>query len=268
MKDFLKTLIPPPLSDVAKRNRVREYLQARLLQSFQKSGAFQSWSFLGGTALRFVHNIQRYSEDLDFSLHGAESQRPSFSDIVSKAKAALEAENYKVEVKINEQRTVINAHVKFRGLLAELGISRRAQEVLMIKIDLDTNPPLGARIESSIISRHVIMNISHHDRASLLAGKIHALLMRSYTKGRDWYDLMWYLTGRDWPTPNFDFLNAALNQTGWQGGVVNEENWKNQLLSIVDRTEWEQVRVDVEPFLEDAHQSTFLTSETFHKLLA
>lgn len=67
--------------------------------------------------------------------------------------------------------------------------------------------------------RHVTLRLHHHDRAALLAGKLHALLQRPYTKGRDLYDLIWYLSDSAWPAPNLTLLNAALRQTGWGGDV-------------------------------------------------
>ena len=64
------------------------------------------------------------------------------------------------------------------------------------------------------------LNLCHHDKPSLLAGKLHAVLSRKWTKGRDLYDLVWYLADRTWPAPNLALLNAALAQTGWKGPVM------------------------------------------------
>jgi len=74
----------------------------------------------------------------------------------------------------------------------------------------------NAVLATTVIRRHVVLQLQHHDRASLLAGKLHAILQRPYLKGRDLYDLAWYLSDREWPAPNLEYLNNALLQTGWQ----------------------------------------------------
>jgi hypothetical protein len=88
-------------------------------------------------------------------------------------------------MKVNEQKTVSSAFIRFSGLLYELDMSPHPSQTLSIKIELDTNPPTGAMTESPLIRRPVTLNLYHHDKASLLAGKLHALLCRSWVKGRD-----------------------------------------------------------------------------------
>jgi nucleotidyltransferase AbiEii toxin of type IV toxin-antitoxin system len=155
-----------------------------------------------------------------------------------------------IDVKVSEKRMVSSAWVRFPGLPLELGISSRVAQVLSIKVELDTNPPAGAHIENSIVRRHVTLNLCHYDKASLLAGKIHAVLNRSWTKGRDIYDLVWYLAERTWPAPNLALLNAALEQTGWDGPRLTETNWRKQLKNRIESLDWERARAEVKPFLE------------------
>ena len=81
----------------------------------------------------------------------------------------------------------------------ELGLSRRAEQNLSIRVEVDTNPPGGAGTDISIVRRFQLLRLQHHDKSSLFAGKIHAVLVREYTKGRDFYDLAWYLGSNDWP---------------------------------------------------------------------
>jgi hypothetical protein len=73
-----------------------------------------------------------------------------------------------------------------------LKLSPHHDEVLAVKIEVDTIPPRGAGLATSLIRRHVLLNLQHHDQASLLAGKLHAILQRPSLKGRDLYDLAWY----------------------------------------------------------------------------
>jgi hypothetical protein len=113
----------------------------------------------------------------------------------------------------------------------------------------------------------VTLNLAHHDRASLFAGKLHALLSRRYTKGRDLYDLVWYLSNRDWPEPNLEFLNAALQQTGWNGPSLDPSSWRNVVWSRLDAMQWARVVDDVKPFLERQADAALLTRENVKKLL-
>ena len=150
-----------------------------------------------------------------------------------------------------DHKFVHSAFVRFTGLLSELGLSPHLSEILAIKIEVDTRPPSGATLATTIINRHVQLHLQHHDPASLLAGKLHALLQRVYVKGRDLYDLAWYLHQPNWPNPNLEMLNHALVQSGWSGSSVTPANWcgliQNRLLAI----NWEQAIADVAPFIMD-----------------
>ena len=138
----------------------------------------------------------------------------------------LRAEAYDVEIRVRRGVAVAAALVKFRGLLHELRLSPRRDEVLTVKVEMDIRPPAGAGTETRLIRRFVMLNLLHYDRPSLLAGKLHAILSRKYTKGRDLYDLAWYLSDADWPAPNLIQLNNALRQTNWRGPAATPENWR------------------------------------------
>ncbi len=267
MKDYLRQILTGVNNPVLARCLAREYLQARLLQSLQDRGAFHTWAFQGGTALRFLYSMPRFSEDLDFAL--VESGMPvDFRDNVESAGRAFEAEGYDVGVRINDRRTVKSAFVNFKGLLFALGLSAHASETLSIKVEVDSNPPAGAKTVSTIVRRHVILHLRHHDQASLLAGKLHAFLARRYVKGRDLYDLIWYLSDRTWPEPNLELLNNALAQTGWDGPPVTAENWRPLVARRVEMLDWKQVVADVEPFLERPADVALLTRENITALLS
>ncbi|MEJ2704841.1 MAG: nucleotidyl transferase AbiEii/AbiGii toxin family protein, partial [Sedimentisphaerales bacterium] len=140
-------------------------------------------------------------------------------------------------------------------------------ETLSIKVEVDSNPPAGAKTVSTIVRRHVILNLRHHDKASLLAGKLHAFLARRYVKGRDIYDLIWYLSDRTWPAPNLELLNNALMQTDWSGPRVTTENWRRLIAQRVDALDWKQMVADVEPFLERPADRVLLTRDNLASLL-
>ena len=206
-------------------------------------------AFHGGTALRFLYAHGRYSEDLDFALEG-DRQRYDFRGYLQAIRAELTPEGYPVELKVNDQKTVHSAFVRFPGLLYELGLSGQRSEVLAVKLEVDTNPPAGAGLATTVVRRFVVLQLQHHDKASLLAGKLHAILQRSYTKGRDIYDLLWYLSDPAWPQPNLVLLNNALAQTGWQGGTLTETNWREQVRQRLRRLDWNAIQADVRPFVE------------------
>lgn len=266
MKEYLKQILSEGRPRRPERGLVREYLQARILQSLQETGAFLNWAFHGGTALRFLYSIPRYSEDLDFAL--VHSDRPGrFQETLDSVKRLFEGEDYAVGLKVNDRKTVASGFIRFPGLLYELGISPHRNEIISVKLELDTNPPSGAVTESSLIRRYLTLNLLHHDKASLLAGKLHAVLTRAYTKGRDLYDLVWYLADPAWPPPNLVLLNSALSQTGWVGAKPTEDNWRQLVAKRLDNVKWDQAVEDVRPFLERSADLNLLTKENCQRLL-
>jgi hypothetical protein len=113
--------------------------------------------------------------------------------------------------------------------------------VLGIRIDVDTNPPAGAVTATRLVRRHVSLRIHHHDRASLLAGKLYAVLCRTWTKGRDIYDLAWYLSDPSWPAPNLALLNAAVRQGAAEAEPLTEGTWRRAVADRVRRLCWDEV---------------------------
>jgi hypothetical protein len=111
------------------------------------------------------------------------------------------------------------------------------------------------------------LHLQHHDRSSLLAGNLHALLQRDYVKGRDIYDLFWYLSNRNWPEPNLCLLNNALKQTEWQGDMLNVNTWREVVREQVSELSWRNVFDDVAPFLEKETELKLLTRENLLRLL-
>jgi hypothetical protein len=237
-----------------------------ILQSLQRLGAMVPLAFHGGTALRFLYNSQRYSEDLDFALEG-DARAYDFPTYLHNIYHDLEAQGYTLSLKVSDRKKVQNAFVRFSGLLFDLGLSPHKDELLAVKIEVDTHPPQGAGLETTLVRRHVLLNLQHHDRASLLAGKLYALLQRPYLKGRDLYDLTWYLSAQDWPAPNLTLLNNALAQTGWSGPPLTPENWREILRLHLRAIPWKQALADVEPFLSSRQESALLTRENLDRLL-
>ena len=266
MKVYLAELVRAAPTPAHGRNVAREYLQARILGALQRTGAMIPLAFHGGTALRFLYASPRYSEDLDFALERARDQY-NFRAYLRAIRAEFEAEGYTVTLKVSDQKTVHSAFVRFPGLPHELGLSPHRNEVLAVKIEVDTNPPDGAGLTTTVIRRHVVLQLQHHDRASLFAGKLHALLQRPYTKGRDLYDLLWYLSDPDWPSPNLTLLNNALQQTGWAGPYLTGENWRHVLHDRLQGLNWDRVVDDVRPLLEPGANPDLLTLDNVMRAL-
>lgn len=257
MRDHLVALALAERDPGRRLNLAREYLQAHMLRSLQEAGAFAALAFQGGTALRFLHGLRRFSEDLDFAL-----ERPArghdFEALLHAVRKDFERTGYALDIKLRAGRTVHSALCKFPGLLRETKLSSMRSENLVVRVEVDSRPPAGAVLETRLVTRHFPIVFLCHDLASCLAGKIHALLSRGHTKGRDLYDLAWYLTHADRPEPNFTLLRNALSQTGWRGPVVDEESWCRVLARQVRGLNWTRVRADALPFLEDPRDDVLL----------
>jgi hypothetical protein len=266
MKEQIKQIIAASPDEFRAKSMMREYCQARILQFLQENNLFRTWIFHGGTALRFLYALPRYSEDLDFSLADRDTTK-GFRDIMAKMCRSFEAEAYRVDARINDGSTVKSAFIRFPGLLHELGLSPHSNEVFSVKVEIDTNPPHGGVTETTVVRRHVVLNLHHYDKASLLSGKLHAVLTRSYVKGRDLYDLFWYLSDLAWPPPNIPFLNAALQQTGWEGPGVSGGNWTSIMMERIATIKWSEAVKDVTPFIERPADLELMTLEHISDLL-
>jgi predicted nucleotidyltransferase component of viral defense system len=267
VKDYLRDLVTErSLVGLEPRYVVREYVQARILGSLQRSGAMTAIAFHGGTALRFLYGIPRFSEDLDFALEDR-SHGFDLRTSLRRIRTDLVAEGYDVDLRLKDSMRVHSGLVKLHGLFFELGLSARREEVLRVKIEVDTNPPLGAVLETTLVRRYVTLRLYHHDRSSMLAGKLHAVLQRTWTKGRDLFDLLWYLSDPEWPEPNLKLLNNALRQTGWTSEPLTPSTWRRVLHDRLLDLDWDQVASDVRPFLEPSADIGLVTLDNLLVLL-
>ena len=259
MKDYILSLVSKETGHNARLNLLREYLQAYILRVMHDAGAFRSAAFVGGTALRFLYGLPRFSEDLDFS--AVEGGGPPFPELLKKIKGELVLAGYDVAVNYDDEKTVRSASVKFSGLLWAAGLSGHKEQRLSIKIEIDSKPPAGAGLEVRVVNKYFPIAFQSYDVPSLFAGKVHCVFSRKYTKGRDFFDIGWYLS--KWPglKPNLLLLNNALAQTGWKGDSPGENNWRDLLYEKTAGTDWEKVRRDVENFLENPSDREIFTRE-------
>ncbi|MEI6148325.1 MAG: nucleotidyl transferase AbiEii/AbiGii toxin family protein [bacterium] len=247
-----------------KLNKLREYLQAFVLRSLHESEAFRSLAFVGGTALRFLHNLPRFSEDLDFSIVSQDGY--AGMDWMAKVKRDLVLAGFDAQVAWNDRKTVHTGWIRLAGLLREAGLSGMPDQKLSIKLEIDTRPPPGWHCERQVVSKYTSFLIQHYDLPSLLAGKLHAGITRRYSKGRDWYDLLWYLSQRPPIAPNVILLQNALDQT--QGvGVCDAQSWRALVRVRIESLDIDTVLDDVRPFLERPQDAALLTRDNLLGLM-
>lgn len=265
MKDYALQLAAARSGHNEKLNFLREYLQAYILRILFEDGFFDSAAFVGGTALRFLYRIPRFSEDLDFSAVG-EKPYP-FAAGMERLKRELEVSGYDVSARINDRRTVRYGLIGFGGIMFEAGISPHPRQKLSIKVEIDTRPPAGAKTAVRIGGLHFPLAYRAHDLPSLFAGKLCALLCRRYTKGRDFFDLGWYLSR--WPdlSPNFELLRNGLRQAGTGEPFPAEADWRNRIAGVVEQADWAEVRRDAAPFLERPADLKIFTRENILRML-
>ena len=266
MKDYCLTLAARETNYNAKLNTMREYLQANILRALQERGFFRATAFVGGTALRFLYNLPRFSEDLDFSL--ISPAHYEFAALVTQIKDELSRSGYSVEAKYNDRKTVVNAFFKFKDLMFESGLSPLKSQNFSVKLEIDTNPPSGGATETRMVNKFFPVTFLSFDLPSLFAGKIHALLTRPYTRGRDYFDLSWYLSRHKNLEPNFTLLTSAFTQTGYTGEFPGSGNWREVLLRTLEKADWEAIRNDVKNFLENPGDLEALDMNNFHLLLS
>ena len=264
MKEAALALTQDLSDPTEKLNRLREYLQAFLLRSLHESEAFASIAFVGGTALRFLHGHSRFSEDLDFSVYQNEWYEPI--KWMQKAKRDLTYAGFRAEVRWNDRKNVHNGWVRISEILKEARLSAIENQKLSIKLEIDTRPPEGESRERSLVTRHLTIALCHYDLPSLFAGKLHALISRAYTKGRDWYDLVWYLSHRPPIFPNLALLQNALNQTHLDF-QLNADNWIELLLVKLETLDTKALIEDVEAFLERPEDVALLTRQNLLTIL-
>jgi len=266
MKEYIREIINPRLSRQQNENRLKEYLQAYVLYILFKKKIYRELVFTGGTALRFLYKIKRFSEDLDFSL-SQKAKDYNFLSLLKIIKNEFILSGYELEIKYSMEKNVHNAFLKFPGILYEFGLSEHKQEKVSIKVEIDVNPPAGGLEKLSVFRMVFMFYIHHYDLKSLFAGKVHALLCRKYTKGRDWYDLLWYLTSFKNLEPNFIMLNNAIKQTTPGSEKITPHNWKKKLKEKVMRINIDKARNDVKRFLEDPAESVLLSKKNLLAIL-
>ncbi len=241
---------------------LKEITQELALHSLYNAGFFKKVAFQGGTCLRILYGLNRFSEDLDFVLLEPD-KKFNLSHYLASINEELKAFGYdvKIEGRASTDNAVQNAFLKDdslgRIIKAHYPQTSGNPRMLKINLEVDINPPAGAKIETKFHDFPVHFSVTTHDLSSLFAGKSHALLVRPYVKGRDWFDFLWYVSRK--AQLNFAFLSNALDQLGpWKGKKIkaNMSWYKREMTNRIKAIDWNKERADVSRFLRPADLKT------------
>jgi predicted nucleotidyltransferase component of viral defense system len=254
---------------VEEQQAIKEIMQEIALYALWRAGFFEIAAFQGGTSLRILHQLPRFSEDLDFILKVPDADFV-WGDYLKQLVDGMQEFGLQSEVldKSRMDQPVKKALLKDNSVSNQLNLAfyrGPANQKLTIKLEIDINPPEGSEFEYAYLDFPLDFEICHQDLSSNFALKIHALLCRPYVKGRDWYDFNWYVKQKI--SPNLPHLQAALYQFGpWKGEPHNVDmEWvTTALLEKVKAIDWIEATSDVERFLSTTEkQSLKLWSDKF-----
>ena len=239
---------------------LREIMQEITLAGLSRTDFFEKAAFYGGTALRIFYGLDRYSEDMDFSLVKPEpnfSIEPYFKAILAEFQSLGLTVSIK-EKKKTKQTAIDSAFLKaetiwkeivLEDIIKETGV--RSNKNLKIKIEVDRQPPLNFETEEKLLLRPFSFYVKCFSKPSLFAGKMHALLFRKWknrVKGRDWYDLEWYVK-KGIPLDVSHFLTRAKDTDDWQDDSISNQQIIDLLNTKIDSVSFDSVKEDVVRFI-------------------
>ena len=262
-----------------RKNAMKEIMQEIVLCGLSRAGFFKAAAFYGGTALRIFYGLDRFSEDLDFSLEqiNLDFDLCSYFPVLEK-----EVKAFGLNVEIQEKEKTKDSNIRSAFLKGntkehlllfyadERDVGSVAKnEVVKIKFEVDTNPPAFATYEHKYRLLPVPYEICLYDMPSLFAGKIHAVICRGWQsriKGRDLYDYIFYLSKA--VTVNQKHLRARLIDSGYisENQECTLEEIKTMLKNRFDSIDFLQARKDVEPFIRDTSVLDIWSSDFFKQI--
>lgn len=243
-----------PANQLEEEHAIKEILQDIALYGLWRSGFFDFAAFQGGTSLRILHGMTRFSEDLDFILKKPD---PNFSWSIFLKRMVTCFEEFGLQSELlNKSRMdqrIKKAVIKDNSISKQLNLSfyrgnpARKQK---IKLEIDVAPPANSSFAFTYLDFPLDFEVCHQDLSSNFSLKIHALLCRPFLKGRDWYDFNWYI--KQGIQPNLPHLQSALFQWGpWKGleTKIDSEWLKLILTEKIGQISWHDAATDVERFL-------------------
>jgi predicted nucleotidyltransferase component of viral defense system len=257
---------------------LREIMQEITLAALSRTDFFEKAAFYGGTALRIFYGLDRFSEDLDFSLLKADegfTLEPYFSAILT------EFEALGIKVRINEKEkakrsSIESAFLKTETIWKELVLEDilkqtgvKSNKPIKIKIEVDRNPPLGFQTEEKLLIRPFSFYVRCFKLPSLFAGKLHALLYRKWNnrvKGRDWYDLEWYIK-KGIPLDAAHFLLRAQETIDWNAEIITNEQILELINHKIESVSFTNIKEDVIRFIKDEKALSIWSANYFKDLV-
>ena len=276
IKEWIAGYNPKNEEDIL--DAMREIMQEITLAALSRTDFFEKAGFYGGTALRIFYGLDRFSEDLDFSLLEADdtfSIEPYFSAIHSE----FESLGIKVNIKEREKRqqsSIESAFLKTETLWTELVLEDVIQQTgvksnksIKIKFEVDCKPPLGFKTEEKLLVRPFSFYVRCFTRPCLFAGKLHALLYRKWNnrvKGRDWYDLEWYIK-QGIPLDVRHFLCRSMDNEDWVGQYRSSDQILDLLNHKIDSVSFTNIKEDVVRFIKDENVLSIWSAQYFKDLV-
>lgn len=257
---------------------LREIMQEITLAGLSRTDFFEKAAFYGGTALRIFYGMDRYSEDLDFSLLKPNSDfsiEPYFKAILDEFKSLGLTVSIK-EKKRTKETAIDSAFLKaetiwqevvLEDIIEETGV--RSNKTLKIKIEVDRQPPLNFKTEEKLLLRPFSFYVKCFTKPSLFAGKMHALLFRKWknrVKGRDWYDLEWYIK-KGIPLDVNHFITRAKDTNDWHDDRISNEQIIELLNTKIKSVSFSSIKEDVIRFIQNDDGLTIWSPEYFKDLI-
>jgi predicted nucleotidyltransferase component of viral defense system len=258
---------------------LREIMQEIALLGLWRSRFFEKAAFYGGTALRILYGLDRFSEDLDFSL-----LHPETDFTLSRYGAAIERElrsfGFDAEFTVREKsgtNPIKSAFLKANTLETLLTIRDGSgswpiprDQALKIKIEVDTDPPPGFSTENKFVLQPIPFSVRTFSPSDMFAGKMHAVLLRRWkgrVKGRDWYDLVWYAANH--PRLHLEHLAERMRQSRdlEHDETLTPEKFIALARKAVDLLDVNQARREVEPFVKTPESVAVWSKEFFHDII-
>lgn len=255
-------------NDNDKLNAVHEVMQQVALGGLYNGGFFNKAAFYGGTCLRIFHGLDRFSEDMDFSLLAPDPgfRLDPYFDAITTEFAAL---GQSIDITTKEktaQSTIQSAFLKSDTAQYDIHLGRDRK--IKIKIEVDTTPPLGFSTEQKLLLQPFSFYTNCFTLPDLFAGKMHALIYRSWknrVKGRDWYDFEWYV--RKNVAMDFrHFCERAYQFGSEEPGTLTPDRFRAILKDKIKETDIRQVKDDVMPFIKEQNKLNIWSTEYFLQL--
>jgi predicted nucleotidyltransferase component of viral defense system len=245
-----------------KRNAVFEVNQQVILAGLYNGGFFESAAFYGGTCLRIFHGLQRFSEDMDFSLLTQDANF-DFSKYFQPIIDAFALVGREVEIKKKDKKNFGKVESAFLKDNTDVyDVTFQTEKAIRIKIEVDTCPPMNFNTEQKLLLQPHSFMTRCYTLPDLFAGKMHALVYRSWknrVKGRDWYDFEWYVRHN---VP-LDFAHLAERCKQFNNEDITPEQFIEKLKERLRTTDIKQVKDDVLPFVRNPKELDIWSNDYF-----